>query len=84
MAKKRKSLTDQEYEERINTKFCYSIGDIVAITNDDMVCKDCLYTNLKNPSRCSMYAVKPGSVVYGGKCKKFVDEDSEFVDEDSE
>ena len=67
---------EKELKDRIDSKFCYHVGDIVAITNDDMVCRDCLYTNLKNPSMCSQYARKPAKVIFGGKCEKFVDENS--------
>ena len=63
-------------EERFAEKFEYKVGDVTAITNDDMVCKDCLYVDMRNPSTCLQYAMKPAKVILGGKCKKFVDENS--------
>ena len=43
------------------------------ITNDDLVCKDCLYCYedsevYGNTSTCEVYDLKPSAVIYGKGC----------------
>lgn len=40
----------------------------VKITNDDLVCRDCIYRFNNNTSECEWYDVKPAKVLDGGKC----------------
>lgn len=40
----------------------------VKITNDDLVCRDCIYRLNDNTSECEWYDVKPSKVLNGGKC----------------
>lgn len=52
------------------------------ITNNDLVCKDCLYRFedseiLGNTSRCEMYALKEAKVLSGGKCDLYDHEDDD-------
>lgn len=50
------------------------------ITNDDLVCKDCLVrfddsVKFGNTSKCETYPVtKPNHVLLGGKCDEYVQE----------
>ena len=52
------------------------------ITNNDLVCKDCLYRYddteiLGNTSRCEMYEeCKPNDVIDGGPCDLYDKEES--------
>lgn len=53
---------------------------VVGITNDDLVCKDCVLRfpdaiKLGNVSKCEAYPVrKPVGVLLGGKCNEYVKE----------
>lgn len=54
----------------------------VRITNQDLVCRDCLYRYddsviWGNTSKCEMYeTVKPSTVIDGGKCELYDKEES--------
>lgn len=37
------------------------------ITNDDLVCKNCIY-KLEKTSKCKAYSLKPDSIICGGNC----------------
>lgn len=42
------------------------------ITNDDLVCKDCIYKNRLTTLHCLKYPdEKPGKVLYGEECDKY-------------
>ena len=46
------------------------------ITNDDLVCKDCIHklddsVKLGNTSACEVYELKPGKVLLGGECDEY-------------
>lgn len=46
------------------------------ITNNDLVCKDCIYrlddsVILGNTSRCKKYSWKPNKVSVGGECDEY-------------
>lgn len=46
------------------------------ITNNDLVCKDCLYAMddkeiYGNTYRCRCYSMKPNSVLRGGSCTRY-------------
>lgn len=46
------------------------------VTNDDLVCKTCIYkfddsVKLGNTSICEMYDVKPSEVLLGGDCDEY-------------
>ena len=50
------------------------------ITNNDLVCKDCIYKfddsmKLGNTSVCEVYDVKPGKVLLGGDCNRYSKEE---------
>ena len=51
---------------------------IVRVSNDNLVCKDCLmrYEDsviLGNTSRCEAYpACKPNQILLGGKCDQYI------------
>lgn len=49
------------------------------VTNDDLVCKDCLFkyddsVKLGNTSKCEVYEAKPNEVLLGGECDEYVEE----------
>lgn len=54
----------------------------VRISNQDLVCRDCLYRYddrviWGNTSKCEMYeTVKPSTVIDGGKCELYDKEES--------
>lgn len=55
------------------------------ITNDDLVCKDCVsryddHIKMGNTSVCKKYDEKPNQVLSGGSCEKY---EKEVNDEDS-
>lgn len=46
------------------------------ITNDDLVCKDCIFKNddskrIGNTSSCKLFNEKSNEVLLGGKCLKY-------------
>lgn len=46
------------------------------ITNNDLVCKDCIFAyddsiKLGNTSECDKYNVKPNQVLLGGDCDEY-------------
>lgn len=48
----------------------------VRITNEDLVCRDCIYklddsVILGNTSRCKRYPWKPDKVSLGGECDEY-------------
>lgn len=65
----------KDYEKRIESEQqCMK-----RITNDDLVCKDCIYkfddsVKLGNTSVCDIYDVKPVKVLLGGVCDEYLKE----------
>jgi len=63
------------FEDRIRSE-----QTLTRITNDDLVCKDCLVRYADdviygNTSRCETYPVcKPYEVLLGGKCSEYCKE----------
>lgn len=44
----------------------------VPVTNDDLVCYDCIYCNRNIPvGKCKKYPVKPNKVLLGGECDEY-------------
>lgn len=42
------------------------------ITNDDLICKDCIHKNRAFVLKCLEYSdQKPGKVLYGEECEKY-------------
>lgn len=40
-----------------------------SVTNNDLVCKGCVYSNRDGPAgKCKKFAVKPNKVLLGGEC----------------
>lgn len=53
-------------------KFIWRKGDITPLTNDTMVCKNCMFCIMERNDICAIYQkVKPTDVIKGGKCKSF-------------
>ena len=66
----------KDYEKRIESEQqCMK-----RITNNDLVCKDCIYKfddsmKFGNTSVCEVYDVKPGKVLLGGDCNRYSKEE---------
>ena len=66
----------KDYEKRIESEQrCMK-----RITNNDLVCKDCIYKfddsmKFGNTSVCEVYDVKPGKVLLGGDCDRYSKEE---------
>lgn len=64
--------------KKINDRVESEARAIVRITNDDLICKDCIFRYLDdvvfgNTSKCEQYPVKkPNQVLLGGKCNEYV------------
>lgn len=65
-------MPNKKFEERIESE-SMAIG---CITNDRLVCKDCIYRfddSIKrgNTTRCGAYLSKPDKVLLGKDCDKY-------------
>lgn len=68
---------NRDYENRIKSEQ----AAMRRITNNDLVCKDCLYryddtVKLGNTSVCEMYNPKPNEVLLGEDCDLYDKEES--------
>ena len=65
-------MSNSDFEKRIESE-SRSVG---AITNADLVCRDCIYRlddseRLGNTSQCKRYISKPNQVLLGRDCEEY-------------
>lgn len=65
--------TDEEIKRRLSSEQ-HAMG---RVTNNDMVCKDCVFRMddsviYGNSSRCQVVGLKPADVIMGGSCEDYV------------
>ena len=65
-------MSNSDFEKRIESE-SRSVG---AITNADLVCRDCIYRlddseRLGNTSQCKRYISKPNQVLLGKDCEEY-------------
>ena len=65
-------MSNSDFEKRIESES----RSVSAITNADLVCRDCIYRlddseRLGNTSQCKRYISKPNQVLLGRDCEEY-------------
>ena len=65
-------MSNSDFEKRIESES----RSVRAITNADLVCRDCIYRlddseRLGNTSQCKRYISKPNQVLLGRDCEEY-------------
>lgn len=46
---------------------------VTVVSNDNLICRDCIYRNDEKPGVCKMYQnIKPDTVFEKGECKEYI------------